>query len=154
MVGSNDQRDAQETLMGGSAASFRFTKLGVGQWGSRRYLITAVDGDPCKEPEKVLLLIQLIGSGRGSSHANLPYQLSATKNQTFFLPFCFKGTSGRISLTIGRFLFSSSSTSLLNRMTRDLHLCQHSLLRQSCCWLETCHNKPSFGSLSGNMTTC
>ena len=91
LVGSNDQRDAQETLMGGSAASFRFTKLGVGQLGSRRYLITAVDGDPCKEPEKVLLLIQLIGSGRGSSHANLPYQLSATKSLNFFPSFLFQG---------------------------------------------------------------
>ena len=58
----NDQRstggDAQETLMG-SFASFRFTKLGVGQLGSCRRLITAVEGrlggDPCKEPEKRLL---------------------------------------------------------------------------------------------------
>ena len=132
LVGSNDQRDAQETLMGGSAASFRFTKLGVGQLGWWRYLITAVDGDPCKEPEKVLLLIQLIGSGRGSSHANLPYQLSATKSLNFFPCFLFQGNFWPYFIDNGRFLFSSSSTSLLNRMTRDLHLCQHSVLRQSC----------------------
>ena len=63
VVLGNDQRstggDAQETLMG-SFASFRFTKLGVGQLGSCRRLITAVEGrlggDPCKEPEKQLLL--------------------------------------------------------------------------------------------------
>ena len=74
-----------------AVASLRFTKLGAGRLGSWRYLITAVDGDPCKEPEKQLLLKQLIGSGRGSSHANLTSQLSATNSLNFFPCFLFQG---------------------------------------------------------------